>query len=169
MTPGEHLKRSYGRFVLPELDGSFRAEIMEFPGCIATGETAAEALSNLENVAESWLEATMAKGQRVPEPVDSNSFSGKLVVRLPKNLHRKAAHAAARDGVSLNQFIVSSVAEQVGVRASAAPLAQMFVMTQVPVLTNVHIITPTQAANLLPAEAHNISTLSTPGRQYARS
>jgi predicted RNase H-like HicB family nuclease len=120
MSPAEYLKKPYGRFVTPDSDGSFRAEIIEFPGCIAVGDTAAEALANLEDVAESWLEATLAKGQRVPDPIDNIGFSGKLVVRLPKSLHRKAAHLAAREGVSLNQFIVGSVAEQVGARSSGA-------------------------------------------------
>jgi predicted RNase H-like HicB family nuclease len=114
MGPAEYLKRPYGRTVVPEPDGTFRAEIIEFPGCIATGDTASEALANLEDVAASWLEATIAKGQRVPEPVENAPFSGKLVLRMPKSLHRKAAHLAAREGISLNQFIVTSVAEQVG-------------------------------------------------------
>ncbi|MBV9636641.1 MAG: type II toxin-antitoxin system HicB family antitoxin [Methylobacteriaceae bacterium] len=120
MEPAEYLKRPYGRTVVPEGDGTFRAEIIEFPGCIATGDTASEALANLDRVAESWLEATLARGQRIPEPVENTSFSGKLVLRMPKSLHRKAAHIAAREGVSLNQFIVTSVAEQVG-RHSASP------------------------------------------------
>jgi len=118
--PAEYLKKPYGRFVVPEPDGTFRAEIIEFPGCIAVGDTAAEALANLEDVAASWLEATIAKGQRVPEPIENVGFSGKLVVRLPKSLHKKAAHVAARDGVSLNQFIVSSIAEQVGAKSVGA-------------------------------------------------
>jgi hypothetical protein len=46
--------------------------------------------------------------------MDETDYSGKLVLRMPKSLHRHAAFAANRDGVSLNQFIVSSVAEQVG-------------------------------------------------------
>ena len=119
--PAEYLRRPYGRVVVPESDGTFRAEIMEFPGCIAIADTAAEALANLESVAESWLQATIAKGLRVPEPIEGVEYSGKLVVRLPKTLHKKAAHVAAREGVSLNQFIVSCVAEQVGARSTAAP------------------------------------------------
>ena len=117
MAPADYLKKPYGRVVIPEGDGTFRAEIIEFPGCIAIGDTAAEALANVEDVAKSWLEVTLAKGQHVPEPIDNVGFSGKLVVRLPKSLHKKAANLAARDGVSLNQFIVSSLAEQVGARA----------------------------------------------------
>lgn len=121
MKVGEYLKRPYGRVVIPEQDGTFHAEIVEFPGCIAVGDTAAEALANLESVAESWLQATIAKGLHVPEPVESTEYSGKLVVRLPKTLHKKAVYAAAREGVSLNQFIVSCIAEQVGARSTAAP------------------------------------------------
>jgi antitoxin HicB len=128
MAPAEYLKRPYGRVLVPEPDGTFRAEIVEFPGCIATGDTAAETLANLESVAESWLNATIAKGLRVPEPIESTGYSGKFVVRLPRSLHKKAAHAASREGVSLNQFIVSCIAEQVGARSRASeyvPFAQV--------------------------------------------
>lgn len=119
MGPAEYLKKPYGRVVIPESDGTFRAEIIEFPGCIAIGDTAPEALANLEEVAKSWIEVVLAKGQRIPEPVENVGFSGKLVVRLPKSLHKKAAYFAERDGVSLNQFIVSSIAEQVGTRSGS--------------------------------------------------
>lgn len=114
MDAHEFLKRPYGRIVVPESDGSFRAEIIEFPGCIAVGDTGALALANLENVALSWLEATLAKGQHVPEPTETVGFSGKLVLRLQKSLHKKAAYLAAREGVSLNAFIVCALAEHVG-------------------------------------------------------
>jgi len=110
----DYLKKPYARLVVPETDGSFRAEILEFPGCVALGDTAAEALSHLEDVAADWIDLTLAKGQKLPEPTEESAFSGKTVVRLPKSLHRKASYAAERDGVSLNQFIVSAVAEQVG-------------------------------------------------------
>ena len=134
--PAEYLKRPYGRVVVPESDGTFRVEIIEFPGCIAVGDTAGEALANLERVADSWLQATIAKGMRVPEPIESIEYSGKLVLRLPKTLHKKAAHAAARDGVSLNQFIVSCIAEQVGTRSGAPPrLLQPTQVTQPAALT----------------------------------
>lgn len=119
MLPHEYLKKPYGRFVVPESDGSFRAEIIEFPGCLAVGDTAAEALATLEEVAGSWLEVTLAKGQKIPPPIENVTFSGKLLVRLPKSLHKKASHLAMREGVSLNQFIVTSIAEQVGTRAVA--------------------------------------------------
>jgi len=115
MTPAEYLKRPYARIVQPEDDGSFRAEILEFSGCFALGDTASDALQNLENIAESWILGVLAKNERVPEPLeDKEAFSGKFVLRLPRSLHKKAAFAAARESVSLNQFISACVAEAVG-------------------------------------------------------
>lgn len=113
-TAAEYLKKPYGRLLVPEDEGGYRAEIIEFPGCFAEGETAAEAAANLEDAASSWLELSIAKGHTIPGPMEELEYSGKLVVRLPKSLHRHAALAANRNGVSLNQFIVSSVAEQIG-------------------------------------------------------
>jgi len=114
----EILSQPYARIILPESDGTFRGEIMEFPGCIATGETAAATLSTLEDAAKSWLMAAIERGQTVPAPVESsNDFSGRLVLRIPKSLHKKAAWIAEREGVSLNYFITTSLSESVGERS----------------------------------------------------
>jgi predicted HicB family RNase H-like nuclease len=127
MTPAEVLKRPYARTVMPESDGTFRAEIIEFPGCIAVGDTAVEALERLEDVAVSWLAVALLKKQPIPAPTENaEGFSGKLILRIPKSLHKKAAHMAVRDGVSLNQFILSGLAEQVGGRTVAANIRQRF-------------------------------------------
>jgi antitoxin HicB len=121
MTPAEYLKRPYARILRPESDGSFGAEILEFPGCFAVGDTGSEALQNLENVAESWILGVLAKKERIPEPLqEKEAFSGKLVLRLPRSLHKKAAFAAEQERVSLNQFISACVAEAVGLSAGRA-------------------------------------------------
>jgi antitoxin HicB len=103
--------------VMPEADGSFRAEILEFPGCIAVGGTPGAALDAVETAAASWLEGALERGQPIPEPVDNNEFSGRMVVRMPRSLHKKATRVAGRDRVSLNQLVVASIAEYVGERA----------------------------------------------------
>ena len=113
----QYLALPYARIILPDSDGTFRGEVMEFSGCIATGDTAAETLKALEVAAESWLMAALANQQSIPKPIDDGGeFSGKLMVRIPKSLHKKAARIAERDGVSLNQFIMASVAVSVGER-----------------------------------------------------
>ena len=116
----EYLARPYARLVIPESDGTFRGEILEFPGCISTGRTAAEAMETLERVANGWLAAALHNHQTIPDPIEGNvEYSGRFVLRIPRSLHRKAAWAAQRDGASLNQFIIYSLAEAVGERGSA--------------------------------------------------
>lgn len=106
--------KPYMRVLVPEDDGSYRAEIYEFPGCIAVGDTVAEALSSLEEVAQSWIKSEQARGNRIPEPLEDNEYSGKLVLRMPRSLHRRAAIAAEYEKVSMNQLIVTAVASYLG-------------------------------------------------------
>jgi antitoxin HicB len=127
-----YLRQPYARMILPESDGSFRGEIMEFPGCIATGETAPETLTTLEEVARSWLVSALERGQNIPMPIDNNNdFSGRLVIRIPKSLHKKATLIAEREGVSLNHFITTSLSESVGERG--ANMSTVFISSSTPV------------------------------------
>ncbi len=113
----EILARPYARLVIPDIDGTVAAEIVEFPGCVASGNNAAEALASLDEVAADWINEALEQGQDIPEPMNAAGYSGKLVLRMPKSLHQRSALYAERDGVSLNQFIVTCVAEHVGERA----------------------------------------------------
>jgi antitoxin HicB len=114
----DYMKRPYARVLVPEEDGTYRGEILEFPGCISTGDTAAEALDSLEEIAESWIASALANGQSVPPPSECDEYSGKLLLRMPKSLHRKAARMAGKEGVSLNHFITTSLAHHVGEKAA---------------------------------------------------
>jgi antitoxin HicB len=114
MLTDEILKKPYARLVVPDGATGYVAEIVEFPGCFATGESASEAIANLEGVATDWILSARAQGQTIPEPLESAGYSGKLVLRLPKSLHQRAVFFAEREDTSLNQFIVACVAERVG-------------------------------------------------------
>jgi predicted RNase H-like HicB family nuclease len=116
---GEYLAAPYSRIVIPDADsGTFTARVREFPGCVAQGSTAAEAYANLELAAEAWLDAALEMGQEIPPPAEAQDYSGRVLVRFPRSLHRRSAELAALDGTSLNQFIVAAVAERVGAGAA---------------------------------------------------
>jgi predicted RNase H-like HicB family nuclease len=117
MEPAEIMKRPYARILTPEPDGQYTAEIMEFPNCVASGNSAADALAKLDEVAADWIAATLEQGQSIPDPMDNAEYSGRLVLRMPRGLHRRAALLSEREGVSLNQFIVTCLAESVGERS----------------------------------------------------
>jgi predicted HicB family RNase H-like nuclease len=44
--------------------------------------------------------------------MQTERYSGKFALRLPKSLHRQLAEGAVRDGVSLNQYLVTLLAER---------------------------------------------------------
>ena len=113
-TAKEYLKEPYSRVLVPEIDGTYSADILEFPGCFAEGRTPDEAYANLEKVAESWIEAALEQGQEIPAPVEAHDFSGRIALRIPKSIHKQAAKFAEMDNTSLNQFFLTAVAARVG-------------------------------------------------------
>ncbi len=116
MKPEDYLQLRYTRQIVQEDDGSWRAEITEFPGCFAAGDTDVEALTALADVAYAWVESMLATDQAIPSPAEENDYSGRLVLRMGKTLHQKAARCADVDGVSLNMFITNCLAECVGAK-----------------------------------------------------
>src|SRR3954468_3212602 len=99
--------------------------IQEFPGCIAQGETPGEAYELLERTAESWLEGAIENGMAIPEPSADEEYSGRVVLRMPRSTHRRAADAALQDGVSLNTFLVNALAERLGQQSVRRELTAM--------------------------------------------
>lgn len=51
-----------------EADSAFLAEAPELPGCMADGETYAQALANVQTVIAEWLETANELGRVIPEP-----------------------------------------------------------------------------------------------------
>jgi len=116
----ELLAQPYSRVLMPAENGHYSAEILEFPGCSVAGVTPSEAYAELERAAEKWLIDWLADGKAVPQPLMNNKTSGRFALRLPRSLYVRASRAAARESVSLNQYIANAVAERVGVSAVLA-------------------------------------------------
>jgi predicted RNase H-like HicB family nuclease len=49
-------------------DDSFVVEVPELPGCMADGQTYAEAVKNAEQIIDEWTETTRKLGRPIPEP-----------------------------------------------------------------------------------------------------
>jgi antitoxin HicB len=108
-------------------DEGFIAIAPDLPGSSAFGATEAEALAELDHAIDAWIEAARAAGNAVPapsRPASANLLSGKVLVRMPKGLHQRAARCAEREDISLNQFIVACVAEAVGERSPVDELVR---------------------------------------------
>jgi predicted RNase H-like HicB family nuclease len=49
-------------------DESFVVEVPELPGCMADGQTYAEAVANAEVVIDEWINTAHKLGRTIPEP-----------------------------------------------------------------------------------------------------
>lgn len=114
MKSQEYLKEPYTRILIPDGEGGFSAEILEFPGCFSEGRTADEAMSNLEESVLAWIEACNDEGTPIPKPFMNQGYGGRIALRLPKSLHRQIARMAERDGTSINQLLVAAIGAWVG-------------------------------------------------------
>jgi len=132
-----YLNLRYPVTVHADPDGGFVAEIEELPGCITQGETLAEVFEAIEDARRGWIQAAYENGQDIALPRDVEEYSGKILVRIPKNLHRTLAHVAKREGVSLNQYITSLVAA--GVRGDAMAEKMEAVLSKIQLLAQPRI------------------------------
>lgn len=51
-------------------DGVFVAELPSLPGCVSQGSTRAEALSNVQEAIEGYLESLKAHDEPIPPPIE---------------------------------------------------------------------------------------------------
>ena len=109
-----YLSLPYTREIIPEPEGGWFVRVKELPGCMSQGETVEEAMLMIDEAMRAWLEVELEKGKPIPEPRAEEEYSGKFVVRIPKSLHRKITEISGLEGVSLNQWINTTIAEAVG-------------------------------------------------------
>ena len=120
------LRKPYARRLAPDEDGGYVASIHEFPGCIAEGNSAEEAMQNLHKAAAAWVEAALSSGYSIREPVSFLGHSGKIALRLPRGLHKQVAELAELEECSLNNLLVSAISEYLGRNLAYKKLSDNF-------------------------------------------
>jgi predicted HicB family RNase H-like nuclease len=71
------------------------------------GNTLKELRKDFEDAVDSYIEGCLAEGIEPRKP-----FSGKLIVRMPSELHVRIAIAAASTGTTINDFINKALASE---------------------------------------------------------
>ena len=119
------IQQGFGRYsieLLTETDGTFCASLVEIPGVTAAGDDPGHTVEMLRDSFDLWTADARSKGEEVPGPLNDETVSGRFLLRLPRDIHARAAREAARQGTSLNTWIVAAVAERLG-QAGAPPEA----------------------------------------------
>jgi predicted RNase H-like HicB family nuclease len=119
-----YLKLKYPVQVEEQEGGWFFARIPDLPGCMSDGKSPAEAMKHIAEAKALWLEGALESEFEIPLPKDSEEFSGRVLVRLPRFLHRELIAAAEREDTSLNQYLVALLAERNALRAAARRIGE---------------------------------------------
>lgn len=90
------------------------AKVKEWPGCMTQADTFEELGEMIRDAMRAWVETAIEEKLDIPEPHPAEEYSGKFVVRISKSLHRELVEAAEREGVSLNAFVNTTLAKEVG-------------------------------------------------------
>ena len=102
-----YLKLNYPITVYPDLEeGGYVAEIKDLPGCLTQGDTLEETMNNIAEARQLWIETVYDSGREIPLPSTETDYSGKLLLQMPKSLHRRLAEISEREGVSINEYIL---------------------------------------------------------------
>jgi antitoxin HicB len=94
-------------------EGGYFVTHPDLDGCMAEGSALDEAMANLADARELWIEARLAGGYGVPEP-DSEEYSGRVSLRMTPSLHAQLVRIADRREVSLNLLINSVLSSYAG-------------------------------------------------------
>lgn len=121
-----YLSLPYAVEILPiheEEGGGYNACIPRLGrySAVGDGDTPEAAYADLRAALPSLVTTWLTQGVTVPEPGEAapeSAYSGKLALRVPKSLHARVAARARREGVSINQFIATTLAQEVGAGAS---------------------------------------------------
>jgi predicted HicB family RNase H-like nuclease len=99
------------RVTWSEDDNEYVGLCAEFPSLSWLAKTPGAALKGICKLVEDAVKDMQKEGEVVPEPIASRHYSGKFIVRVPPQIHRKLAIQAAESGVSLNRLASSKLSQ----------------------------------------------------------
>ena len=100
-------------------DQEYLGQCVEFASLSWLAPTPEEALQGIRQVVEDVVEDLKTTGEEIPEPIAVKSYSGKFMVRVPPELHRRLALEAAEAGVSLNRLASAKLSQSEMARSTS--------------------------------------------------
>jgi predicted HicB family RNase H-like nuclease len=99
------------RITWSEDDNEYVGLCVEFPSLCWLAKTPENALSGIRKVVSEVVFDMDKNDEKIPEPIAAKHYSGKFMVRIPPDIHRKLAIQAAESGVSLNRIASSKLSQ----------------------------------------------------------
>ena len=100
------------RVTWSEEDNEYVGLCAEFPSLSWLEPSPEEALKGTRQLVAQVVADLEKSGEPVPEPIAVKKYSGKFMVRIPPDLHRRLIIEAAESGVSLNRLASDRLSRQ---------------------------------------------------------
>ena len=97
------------RVTWSEEDGEHVGSCAEFPSLSWLAATPEAALKGIRKIVAGVVADMKKNKEPVPEPIASRPYSGRFLVRVPPDTHRRLATQAAESGISLNRLVSSKL------------------------------------------------------------
>lgn len=98
------------RVVWSDEDQEYVGLCAEFPSLSFLDKNQEKAFNGIRHVVGNVLTDLKENHERIPEPLSTQRYSGKFMVRIPPDVHRKLALGASEAQISLNRYVSAKLA-----------------------------------------------------------
>ena len=99
------------RITWSEEDKEYIGLCAEFPSLSWLAKTQELALQGIINLVAEAVSDMQTNNENIPQPIAAKRFSGRLLVRIPPEVHKELTIQAAEAGVSINRLISAKLAK----------------------------------------------------------
>lgn len=101
----------YGyRVIWSEEDQEYVGLCAELPSFSFLDKNQEKAFSGIRNLVHETLVDMQKNEEKIPVPLSTKRFTGKFIVRIPPEIHRKLALEASEFKISLNRYVSAKLA-----------------------------------------------------------
>jgi predicted RNase H-like HicB family nuclease len=104
------MKKDKYTYLIEGNEDGYAGRVLEFPSIEATGRDPISVLKDIKHMTSVHVKGLKEAGEFIPTPLCEKKCSGKFLVRTTKSLHRELVTQAAIEGVSLNKYVNSLLA-----------------------------------------------------------
>lgn len=90
-------------------DDSYVGTVAEFPSLSWVDQKQLVAFNGIQDLVSQVLQDMASNRESIPSPISEKKYSGKFLVRIPPEQHRKLAIEAAEQNISLNRLASSKL------------------------------------------------------------
>ncbi|WP_326503085.1 type II toxin-antitoxin system HicB family antitoxin [Rothia nasimurium] len=91
-------------------DHEYVATVLEMPSLSWLEPNELDALSGIKKLVAQVAQDMEANGEEIPQAFADRTYSGKLSLRIPPELHRRIAIEAQEQGISINRLLSVKIA-----------------------------------------------------------